>query len=75
MQNCGSCRYWCRHPANPMNLGGPALGECRAIPPGQVVLPTARQELQIVSRYPVTHEKFPACGQYTPVLVEVPAGE
>lgn len=71
MNTCGGCRFWVKHPTNPLAIGQLPLGECRCLPPGQIVLP-GQQGLMISNRYPVTPEPFPACGQYHPA--EQPTG-
>lgn len=67
---CGGCRWMKnrqRQPAAPggiPDLSAPVFGQCQAMPPQNVVQPTA-QGMQIIgSAYPPVCETNPACGQY-----------
>lgn len=62
-RTCGTCRHWHRLPKDPMNLGAPESGQCRAVPPSaQLFVDQAGQPLAIVANYPGMPGDFPACG-------------
>lgn len=70
---CGTCAHWKKRPTDPMNLGAPATGECRAVPPSVTLLPTP-QGLAQASAYPQLPETFLACGLYHVATVNARAG-
>lgn len=65
MLTCGSCIFWQRRPADPMNLGAPNIGECRFMPPAPVVVGRNPQGgPMLISVYPIHQGEFPACAQH-----------
>lgn len=59
---CGSCKFWIKRPADPMNLTA-AIGECRCSPPIMIALPT-QQGIQISPLYPVLPPEYPSCSHH-----------
>lgn len=62
---CGTCQHWHKQPADAMNLGQPAQGQCRAIPPACVPVGMSQQgRLNTFASYPMLPDSFPACGMH-----------
>lgn len=57
---CQSCKHWHKLPADPTNLGAPAVGECRGVPPSLIHLGGGN----ITSMYQRLPAQFPSCGMY-----------
>jgi hypothetical protein len=77
-KTCGGCRHWNRQKADPRNLGAPAMGECRCMPPAATVIPVqgpgGQQGVMVQSAYPNLPTNAPACGQYAAKVVMAVGG-
>ena len=69
---CSPCRLWHRLPTDPMNLGAPPLGQCRARPHA-VAMTTPQGGAVGPAFYLATPAEFPACVDYR-AADPVPAG-
>ncbi len=63
---CGTCRHWHKKPADPMQLGAPAQGDCRGAPPTPIGIATPHG-LQVMVLYSTMPPEYPACAQHAPV--------
>ena len=65
---CGSCKYWCPMPTNPLNLKE-SRGECRKDPPQVSAFLTPQGQLAgSVALYPNLQKEFLACSHHEKVL-------
>lgn len=62
-QTCQSCEHWHKRPADPMHLGAPPAGECRASP---LFAPFANQNGAgaIFLGYPTVPANLPVCSHF-----------
>lgn len=70
-KTCGTCRFWYKAPADPLNLTAPTQGECREGPPACTAVVDARGQIHRVMLHPLLPDAYPACGRHA---VEVATG-
>lgn len=67
-KRCGACKHWHKLPGDPMNLGAPKTGLCRAVPPVPIAAGQTRTAQGIMVAYefifPSLREDALSCGMY-----------